>query len=37
MSFLYSILPCIWPELLSMRNADFNMDAIPFHIAGCVS
>jgi hypothetical protein len=33
MSILYAILPCVWPVSLSMRNADFNMDVVPFHIA----
>jgi hypothetical protein len=33
MSTLYAILPCVWPASSSIRNADFNMDVIPFHIA----
>ena len=33
MSSLYSSLRCIWAESLSIHNADFNMDTIPFHIA----
>jgi len=37
MSTLYAILPCVWPAFSSMRNADFNMDVIPFHIARCLS
>lgn len=33
MSTLYAILPCVWPVSSSIRNADFNMDVVPFHIA----